>query len=503
MKTQILRLETHDDFISARDRMGWSQTERILLVWPEESHILFRRLDLILLQRHSESLGAQLALVSEDSDVRYHANQLGIPVFRTIQNAQKSHWRARRQNTQPRIPLYSAEHQRPDLVALAQDAHPKTPRILTQPLTRVMLFTLGVMALLSIAAILIPKATITLDPDTRNQELTLLVRAKPDTAAVNLSGDVPARLVTVEVEGRSNAPTSGTTTIPEDYAKGIVRFTNLTERSITIPVQTVVRTADDPDVRFATTHAAQVPAGVGEAITITVQAIQPGKSSNLISNQLIAIEGELGASLTSTNPRPTSGGTARTNSIATEYDREQLFNHLATELSRTAQDELIRQLQPGDILFTPTITISQVVEAIYEPSENLPSDDIGLNLRVEYQALAASRTDLEQLAQYALDANLPDFFQAIPETIVVHNTNVPKMKDDGAAEWNVRATRTLLAKIPESDAISLALGLAPALATNILSTELPVSTQPKIQITPSWWPRLPILPFRYTIAYQQ
>ena len=73
MKTQILRLEPHDDFISARDKMGWSQTERILLVWPEGGHILVRRLDLTLLQRKSTSLGAQLALVCDDANVRYYA----------------------------------------------------------------------------------------------------------------------------------------------------------------------------------------------------------------------------------------------------------------------------------------------------------------------------------------------------------------------------------------------------------------------------------------------
>ena len=56
MKTQILRLEAHDDVISAHDKMQWSQTGRILLVWPEHGKILTRRLDLILLLRHSQSL---------------------------------------------------------------------------------------------------------------------------------------------------------------------------------------------------------------------------------------------------------------------------------------------------------------------------------------------------------------------------------------------------------------------------------------------------------------
>ena len=35
MKEQILHLDAHDDFISARDKMGWAQTGRVLLVWPD------------------------------------------------------------------------------------------------------------------------------------------------------------------------------------------------------------------------------------------------------------------------------------------------------------------------------------------------------------------------------------------------------------------------------------------------------------------------------------
>lgn len=503
MKTQILRLETHDDFISARDKMGWSKTERILLVWPEGSHILFRRLDLILLQRHSFSLGAQLALVCEDSDVRYHANQLGIPVFGTVQSAQKSRWRIRHQRRSLRGYPGISDNPRPDLTTLAQEAHPQPNKLLSQPIMRLALFTMGVLALLSVAAMLVPRATISLTPDTRIQELTLLVQARPGTDDVNVSGTIPARIVTVEVEGRSSVPTSGTTNFPQEYAKGQIRFTNITDRSITIPAQTVVRNSDTPAIRFATTTSAQIPAGVGEAITVTVQALEPGKSGNQITGKLVAIEGELGASLIATNPKPTNGGTERRISIASDNDREELLSQLTAELRQTAQEELIRKLPTGDVLFTPTITISQIIEQVYDPPENLPSDEINLNLRVEYQALAASHADLEKLAQYALDTNIPEMYLALPNTIAIKHIASPVIKNDGIAEWKIQATRRLLARIPESDVVSLSLGLTPLLALDKLASDLPIASEPSIQLTPTWWPRLPILPFQYTINIQQ
>jgi len=217
----------------------------------------------------------------------------------------------------------------------------------------------------------------------------------------------------------------------------------------------------------------------------------------------VAIEGELGASLLATNPKPTNGGTDRQISIAIDNDRGELLEQLTAELRQTAQEELIRKLPTGDVLFTPTITIAQIVEQVYDPPENLPSDEINLNLRVEYQALAASHGDLERFAQYALDANIPDMYLALPDTIVIKHITSPLIKKDGIAEWKIQATRRLLARIPESDVVSLSLGLTPLLALDKLASDLPIASEPSIRLTPSWWPRLPILPFQYTITIQQ
>ena len=96
MKTQIIHLEPHDDVISARDKMDWGQTGRILLVWPERGSVLTRRLDLVLLKRHSAFLGAQLAIMTSDADVLFHARRLAIPVFKNLRQAQRSHWRVER-----------------------------------------------------------------------------------------------------------------------------------------------------------------------------------------------------------------------------------------------------------------------------------------------------------------------------------------------------------------------------------------------------------------------
>ena len=131
MKTYILRLEPHDDLVSTRDKMGWAKDSRILLVWPEKGRLLNRRLDLILLQRHSRELGSQLALVTRDPEVHYFAPRLGIPVFRSLNKAQGQHWRVPRRFRRfqelaeapaPRIP--ASEPDNPEPPGLSHSAPP-------------------------------------------------------------------------------------------------------------------------------------------------------------------------------------------------------------------------------------------------------------------------------------------------------------------------------------------------------------------------------------------
>jgi len=52
VKTQIIQLEEHDDTISVKDKMDWSQTPRVLLVWPERGKVFRNRIDLVLLDRY-------------------------------------------------------------------------------------------------------------------------------------------------------------------------------------------------------------------------------------------------------------------------------------------------------------------------------------------------------------------------------------------------------------------------------------------------------------------
>ena len=110
MKTQIITLESHDDLISVRDKLSWAKTPRILLVWPKNEKVTLRILDLKVLQRHADSLGAQIGIVTKRIKVRRDAESLDIPVFDSTSAAQRDLWpvsapRSRRVPKAPRRDL--------------------------------------------------------------------------------------------------------------------------------------------------------------------------------------------------------------------------------------------------------------------------------------------------------------------------------------------------------------------------------------------------------------
>src|SRR5512133_2833306 len=115
MKTQVIHLDTHDDLISIRDRMEWAKTPRILLVWPKRGRVGVRPLDLTLLRRHAESLGAEMGIVTRNGELRAAARELGISFFSTTSAAQKKKWL---ESSPARV---QRRFQRPDLRALRQE----------------------------------------------------------------------------------------------------------------------------------------------------------------------------------------------------------------------------------------------------------------------------------------------------------------------------------------------------------------------------------------------
>ncbi len=496
MKTHVIHLDEHDDVVSARDKMTWGRAARLLLVYPKRGRILWRTFDLRLLQRQAASQGASLALVTRSAEVRRAAAGLGIPVFRTVNEAQRYHWpapecglRFKRVGPRPDFRLWRASLEQPEASWRSQ------------ALVRLGVFAAAVLALLTLLLLLVPAAEIRLELETRSQTLTLPLRASPEVAALNLAGVVPSRQAATVVGGTRTMAITSLSDIPDRFAGGVVVFRNLTDEQIGIPAGTVVRTAAEPVWRFVTTADAVVAGEVDATVEVPVRALVAGAAGNLPGDSLVAIESDLGARLAVTNPVAMSGGTDRLTVVPSAEDRLALRQALLDDLRAQALEQFEQELAPGDLLFMDTFTVGRVLSETYLPAAGQPGNRLTLTLQVEFQVRYAAGEDLARLATVSMDAGLPAGYEAVPDSLRLMPVGEPVTAQEGVTLWQMRAEREIRQRVDPAAAASLVRGRTRRSAARHLADAYPLLAPPEFRLKPSFWPLLPTLPFRISVVY--
>lgn len=496
MKVQIIQLDAHDDFISTRDKMGWVQTGRIVLVWPLRGRILTRKLDLILLQRHSKALGVIFALVSTDSEVIHHANQLGIPIFNNSRDALDSPWRGKRH----RLIRIQRDHLPNNITDVIRErTHPPSEKSITTSWIRIIAFGLSIIALLALISIFVPKAQLTLKPNRKIQEIQMLVSASPSFTQVSITGEIPSRALSTIVEGKKEIITNGSVQIPDKYAIGGVRFTTFTDRDTEIPIGTIVSTFGGDPIRFETTKAGNIKGGIGESVILPIKALMPGKIGNVPAQSIQAIEGKLGLTLSVVNPMPTHSGSLTAVPAPSTKDVSTLYSNLLAKLEDSALSELKSRLDPGNLIIDDTLSLEDILQESYDPPRDQPSNQIELTLQAEFEVTYLDKKDLQTLAKLVLDANLPKDYLPISDTIDIQPVSQPTIDKDGVIQWQIKLQREIIANIETIHVINMTLGLPVSQANMLLENKLELMDTPIISMSPTWWPRIPMLPFRVHI----
>ena len=490
MKTQILHLESFDDRHSVLDKLNWGQADRVIMIWPVRGIPLDSKLDLKLIHRRCQSSDIKLALVCKKREIVDFASELGIPVFRSLRQAQRVAWEYTLPPHQG-IQRPANKRSREELARLIQESAPAS---WTQTKAfRITAFTISILSVLVLAAFLIPSARIEYRPKFETQTLPLTISASPEYQTYNLSGAIPAHHLTVTVEGRQENEASGQTGIPDNPAKGLIVFTNLTDQEITIPQGTILRTTDPTSpYRFTTLSETTINPESGATTRVPIECTNPGPQGNLPENSLVVIEGDLSRSLTATNPEPTSGGDERLSRSPTLDDYQTLSEDLLASLWQTALDEADLILEEKDIILDTEPRTAVILEETFTPPEPEPSSTVSLLLRVEYQILYLKWSDLQTMGNAILDVTLPDGYSAQSQTIKVDSVNSPEIGDSEQVVWEVEISRQVFTIQSLPKTIDRILGHTPEKAAQIFQTEMELSNRPTITLFPEWWPLIPL-----------
>ena len=508
MKEQILHLDPHDDYISARDKMGWVQTQRVLIVWPPRGRVLTRRLDLALLHRHAHRLGAQLALITKDADIRNHASDLGLPVFEALDATRRERWRSRMPTLRP-----ERRQPRPDTdairTALFTQRQPRWPAYLLLA-WRVLFFAIGLAALGVLAYSLIPSATITLTPATQPLAVTVELAADPNLPTPSLSTRsvqspvlIPARTVRVEVEASSVTPTTGSTDVPGDPATGQVVFTNIIGTPALIPAGTGVRTTTGNGARFTTLKAVNVEGRLNAVVEVEVRAVEPGPAGNVAASLINSIDGPLGLQLAVTNPAPTTGGTVTTRAAVAQADRARVRAQALAQAQADARSAIEAQLQPGEFLATDTLTLTQTLTDIYSNGVGETTDLLTMTVRIASTALAIREADAQLAVQAALAAQVPANAALTDSPIRFRRDPSLTVDEAGRVRFNMTAEGSAVPRLDRNLVRQVVARQSLAQAAQNLQAALRLAIPPEITLAPDflarWYPYLPWMWFRISV----
>ncbi len=201
-----------------------------------------------------------------------------------------------------------------------------------------------------------------------------------------------------------------------------------------------------------------------------------------------------------TNPEPTTGGRELSSVQASDADRTRVKNLLMKDLEARARENLTSKLKPGDLLFDNTLTVSQTFSEKYDPPAGAAGAKLTLTMQVEFSAQYASASDLTELATLSMNAVLPSGFVPAPDAVTVKPLTNPFVWADKSLHWTMSSERKLTQSFDAAQVTQLVLGNGVKKAQSNLDQNLPPASSPKIQLSPSWWPWVPLVPFRIEVV---
>ena len=481
MTTQVIHLEVDDDITAVRARLEKAEAPRVLLVVPPRCQALNSLLDFKLLQRYAESLALEVALVTNSSERRVLARQLGFSVFVSAKWGQKrSKWR--RPKATPRWGMRLSWGER---------------------IFGAFVFLVALSALLAVALLIVPSAEITLVLANKAVDATVQVQADPELEMIDYeAGQIPARVVQAQIEGTAQIPVSGTKDAPDEPARGLVFFINNINQPVTVPKGAVIATSTGSTIRFTTVEEVTVLGTVGAVAEVEVVAVDPGPSGNVRANLINMIEGPLSLQVRVTNPEPMEGGSVKQVGMVTTADQERLKAVLLQQLQQAAYSQLGERLNEGEFLASESVAVDHIVTEEYDKSIEEQTDFLTLEMEVMFRGTAVGEEDANALIWAALEAVVPEGFALASQGLQYQRGEITDV-EDGKVSFVMRGSGSVMAGVDEKTIKEAIRGKPLDLAGEYLSQNLRLEEAPVIEITPTWPGRIPWFGFRISISTQQ
>lgn len=516
MSFTILNVPPDARIEAVRRQLAQTRAPRVALILPEGWTELDNQARMRLIQRQAQIQRCHLALITRAETTRKIARQLGVPVFSRPQNtegvlAQANNWRMA-----PAAPLI---HPKNPAAALPEPPPWRREEIVKRtsrptlhatrlhriqmeernrrPLPFWLQFTgyvamsaLVVTVLAFFAFYVLPAATITLSPGREDVIVTVQLTADPTVATADFDTNrLPARLTEKIIEGSGVIATSGTQQKPTTHATGNVVFSNLGTTPVEIPAGVLVSTSTGTAISFATTSAATLPGGVGERVTVPIEAVEPGTGGNVRANTINTVSGALRFRVRASNPGGTFGGGSDMVRVVTQQDRDTLLEQVREQIETHAYEELLTELEADEWL-PPQSVQTFVVNQQFDKFNDDEGDELRLTLRMRAQGTAMNEAETGQAMLNEVRRTIPDRGMLVVES--VRTQREPGADAIGSSvQFTMTGQAAYVVPIDVAEVKRTVAGLTPEEAVTVLQQRWPLERAPEIHRDPEWLATLP------------
>jgi hypothetical protein len=500
MKTHLLQLNSFDDCFSIIDNMNWSKANRILIVWPDKGTISLNEKDLLLLLRKAESLGSQLAIVSDEKKIIELSKFTGIQVFSSIPEANKKSWR-RSKKIRRKISAENREQRFTRFKNLSLINKRRLPE--SNRFIRIFFFLIGCLSVLALTAFFIPSAIVEVKTISKTVEIELDLWTNPDIKSSIVSGAIPLEIVYKVKTDIYQGNSTGTIRIPSNFAMGNLKFRNLTDRRMTIPEGTIVRTSSEPSIRFKTLNSLTLSGEFNSEAQVQAISMEGGVIGNVPPLAINSIEGLIGGNIVVENPEEFRGGSETKTLSPSDLDFEIAKSALIEIMEKELFNEIQMEHPEGYLFPKESLKLSKIIYEKKIPEVNVPGESFQYQLSCEFSVWMIKQEDLNIILNNVMDANLPVGYTRIPDSLLTKNITQPVFDNNGDLKWKINAIE-LIKPIVETDQITNQItGKRIDAAISILDQSEYLDKQSEITVSPNFLKRLPFIPFRIKVIINE
>ena len=499
------RLEATDTIVSLRQRLTGLRGRRVLLIWPEAATNLRSRLDLVLIQREADRRAIQLAIVTTNELQGFFAAELNISCFDSLEASQTERWKRGRQKLfLPRYHRPSPDLRTEDLELIAgRRARRNRQSALRSIIERGLVVALLTAVVGAALYALVPSAEV--DYSLKEELITVSVEVVADRKASAVrsdSGVIPALLLRETVETSATVPATGTVWLDSISAAAIVTFANLGIHQVDIPRGTILGTSAGEPILFETVADVVVPAGAGQRVNATVEAMSSyrGSVGNVGPGMINTVLGELSDRVSVINLASAAGGSNQNVKTVAAVDKSKLLESARIQLQSLAYEQMRAGLSESQIIIIESLQIEQERKdwTRFSADVGAMTSELSLTMRAVVSALVVDDRYGRQLTAARLRDKVQANFELADETLTYARGAFKRGRADGQINFTATASATVLAKF-EGDRLRERLaGLSLDEARNLLENQAELSSQepPRISLFPQALQRMPVLAVR-------